>query len=254
MEKRLTPLNNLICVTGNGGAGKSIVSLALAHYLSEKKDYITILISADLFQPMLPVFLPFDKNTYDRNISIGDLFLKGFTYENPTNLTGRIRLHPSNNNLGFLGYVGGDNILRYSSDIISNDKLTTLIEILTKNFHADYIIIDCNTNIEEDILSSFAVKNSDKKILVLSPDNKGVSYKRSQEIFKNQADITILNNCYSYSPSKKLQDELNVGITLPHSKQAYEHFLTGDNFNFSDEFSTGIRKLAEQLLKNEEVK
>ncbi|MEG1993590.1 MAG: hypothetical protein RR048_01635, partial [Oscillospiraceae bacterium] len=189
-------MNNLISVCGNSGSGKSLVSCAIANEITRKYKKSVIIISPNKVAPMLPVFLPLQ--TFQRQNSIGDLFLNGVNFQN---LKGKIHLHPKNSNLAFMGYIETDNIFRYNSDISKNEmfSLLSLLSNSSDNSLCDYVIIDCDHNIPSCNISSFAVDNSFANLIVASPDNKGISYLTSQEPFiygsknDNQKSITILN-------------------------------------------------------------
>ena len=251
-------MNNLIAISGNSGSGKSLVSCAISNEITRKYKKSVIVINPNKVTPMLPVYLPLQ--TFERNNSLGDLFFNGISYQN---LKGKLHIHSKNSNLAFMGYISTDNILRYNSDI-SKDEISKLLNLLSdgsENAFCDYIIVDCNSDVTGCNLSLFAINNAFANIKVISPDNNGVSYLTSQEQFiqsPGAKNITVLNNCYDYSPVDVLKKELNINITLPHCKSAYEHYLSGGNFHFnfnetSKEFTSSIEKIITSFLevKNE---
>lgn len=248
-------MDNLICITGNSGSGKSLVCCAVANEIAKHKKSV-IVISPNKVTPMLPVYLPL--KTFERNNSLGDLFFNGISYQN---LKGKLHIHPKNSDVAFMGYIGADNVLRYNTDI-TKDEITKLLNLVTdggENALCDYVIVDCDSNIPSCNLSMFAVNNAFVNIKVISPDNRGVSYLTSQEQFiqsPGAKNITVLNNCYDYSPMDIMKKELNINITLPHCKSAYEHYLSGGNFHLGltqtgKEFNSSIEKISQSILEGD---
>ncbi len=243
--------SRLTAVWGNPGAGKSLVSLALAHRLTTMKQSV-ILISASKLTPMARVFLPFLEEKPEH--SLAKLLTGGIT---PATLRQKIRLHPKNENLGIMTLVSADNALQYQG---SWDRavISELYYTIRERELADHILIDCASDLFGDNMTYWALETADRLLCVLSPDNRGVAFHLSQEpvlrsgSFQTEDRIRVLNNAYDYSPAKQVAKDLEIRYVLPHCPEVYGKYLAGDPIlrlygKAGHRFEDGIRALVKEV-------
>lgn len=245
--------SRLTTVWGNPGAGKSLVSLALAHRLTAMKQSV-ILISASKLTPMARVFLPFLEEKPEH--SLAKLLTDGIT---PAAMRQKILLHPKNENLGIMTLVSADNALQYQGSW-DRAAISELYYTLKDRELADHVIIDCASDLFGDNMTYWALETADHLLCVLSPDNRGVAFYLSQEpvlrsgSFQMKERFTVLNNAYDYSPAKQIAKDLEIQHILPHCPEVYGKYLTGDPIlrlygKAGHWFEEGIRKLAKEVSK-----
>lgn len=219
-------MRNVIAVWGNSGAGKSLVSCALANALTAKGKSVIVL-STDKLAPMLPVFLPMLEAAPEQ--SLGRLLSGTISEERLRNV---IHIHPKNSNLGFMSLSGGENGLNYQVGW-SADTLQQLTQLLFSRDLVDYLLFDCTPDVLNDSATLFALSKADRVVQVLSPDTRGISFIRSQMTILrggsfNTEHITVLNNAHEYSPTRQLQKDYGMRYVLPHSRAAYSKFVGGE--------------------------
>lgn len=245
----MTP--HLTTVWGNPGAGKSLVSLALAHRLTAMKQSV-ILISASKLTPMARVFLPFLEEKPEH--SLAKLLTDGIT---PAAMRQKIRLHPKNENLGFMTLISADKTLQYQGSW-DRAAISELYYTLKDRELADHIIIDCASDLFGDNMTYWALETAEHLLCVLSPDNRGIAFYLSQDpvlrsgSFQTEEWITVLNNTYDYSPAKQVAKDLGAQYILPHCPEAYGKYLTGDPIlrlygRAGHRFEEEIKKLAKEV-------
>lgn len=217
-------MGKIIAVWGNNGSGKSLISCALGNALTAKNTNVIIL-SSDKLTPMLNVFLPFLEAK--PNSSLGIPLSDGII-----NLQGKIHVHNDNGCLGFMSLSPGENGLTYQTNWSAN-VIRNLLETLNAGEFAQYIVIDCTSNPLDDSLTLYALEHADTVINVLSPDTRGISFLQSQlpilrsGNFRVDEYITILNNCYAYSPASQIAQDYGCQYILPHAKDAYTRYIGG---------------------------
>lgn len=243
---------NTVAVFGNGGAGKTAVSSALAYALS-KRDKNIIVLSPDRVIPAIPIYLPKLKNLEPKN-SLGVL-LSGSINEDA--LKGKLHLHPKNDRIAFAGLISGETSLTY--DEFTKDSFLSLKETLNKT-PFDYLIVDCTSNLMSDYLSFMAVETADIVIRVLSSDVAGIEYDKSTTVwqggginFKPDEQIKILNKTSKTLPVSEISEVVNPQYELPFSVEVQNKLIAGDvlgNFDFKDGvlFSQQINYLADDVL------
>ncbi len=243
--------SRLTAVWGNPGAGKSLVSLALAHRLTTMKQSV-ILISASKLTPMARVFLPFLEEKPEH--SLAKLLTDGIT---PAAMRQKIRLHPKNEDLGFMTLISADNALRYQGTW-DRAALSELYYTIRERELADHILIDCASDLFGDNMTYWALETADRLLCVLSPDNRGVAFHLSQEpvlrsgSFQTEDRIRVLNNAYDYSPAKQVAKDLEIRYVLPHCPEVYGKYLAGDPIlrlygKAGHRFEDGIRALVKEV-------
>lgn len=250
--------NKVIAVWGNGGSGKSVISLAVANMLT-KKDKSVVVINTDKVTPMLRIYLPYLEEIYDTpETSAAPLYSGNI---NNVQFKRSLHTHPKNSNLGFLALGSHDDVLIYQ-DNWSNDTINQLVGFIFRLDIVDYIIFDCSCDIFSDNGSLYAIKRADHIIRVTSPDNRGYTYTKTQLRIMTGGDfgvdrnITILNNAHPYSPVEELLADWKYDYILPHSFSVQNNYIAGDLLSgFTDDigytFECEVKNIVERIIQHE---
>ena len=75
-------------------------------------------------------------------------------------------------NFGFIGYKTGEN--KYSYPKFGRAKAEELLGELCRL--ADYVIVDCTSNLDDSILAQTAIEKAEQIIRLSSPDLKSISF------------------------------------------------------------------------------
>ncbi|MEG1631878.1 MAG: hypothetical protein RR251_05110 [Hydrogenoanaerobacterium sp.] len=241
-------MDNLIAVWGNSGAGKSLVSCAVANALTKKGDNVIVLCT-DKLTPMFQVYLPMEIVLPEQ--SLGRLLSGEISEER---LRHTIHIHPKNDHLGFMALTSGENGLQYQVNW-STDNIYKLVAFLFEKGFAEYIIFDCTSDVLSDGGTLFALGQAQCVLELFSPDTRSVSFSQSQmSILQggnfNLKHIKIINNAYEYSPAVQMQKDYDIEFLLPHSRDVYGKFVGGGLIkDFSDEAGKKFEKVVEEILK-----
>lgn len=242
-----------IAVFGNGGAGKTTVSLAVAAELTKHEKNVLIL-SPDKTIPGIPVYLPKLQDLQPKH-SLGVLFSAPVTEES---LKNKIHLHPRNDRLSFMGLISGETTLTY--DDFEKDKFVELKNTLDKT-PFDYLIVDCTSNLMTDYISLIAVEMSETVIRVLSPDISGIEFSKSTDKwqggginFKPEEQIKIINKSSDDVPIAEMSDIISPDYILPESFEVKNKVIAGDtvsdfDFKYGVSFGEKIKDIVTHILK-----
>ena len=135
-------------------------------------------------------------------------------------------------NFGFLGYRTGEN--RYTYPKFGKAKAEDLLNALCKL--ADYVIVDCTSDLEGNILAQTAIEKADQIIRLSSPDLCSISFFLSQlsvytdSRFRLEDHIQGLNtpDADVYMPIEEAKTQLGeISFTLPFSSAVKEQFQQG---------------------------
>ncbi len=162
----------IIAVWGSPESGKSTfaVKLATAIYSSFQTSVITLFTSMET--PMLPILFPFTKK--EDMGSVGVPLSK--TDVEQSDIINNLITVKELQNFGFLGYKTGENKFTYPK--FGKAKAESLLNELTRL--SDYVIVDCSSILENDILAQTAIEKADQIIRVSSPDLKSLCFYISQ--------------------------------------------------------------------------
>ena len=147
------------------------MSVKIARYIAAQKKNV-ILVLADMSAPPLPYICP--ASDLEAEVSLGTILASA-------EVTGSIIkqnaiLHKRNEYLTMLAMLKGENAFTYAP--YTETQAKELLAELRRM--ADYIIIDCTSNITNDILSAVALIDSDAVLRLVSCDLKSISYLSSQ--------------------------------------------------------------------------
>ncbi|NLM61335.1 MAG: hypothetical protein GX193_04565, partial [Clostridiales bacterium] len=114
--------------------------------------------------------------------------------------------------LGVLGYTKGE--LAMNSLIQRYDTAASLLH--TAANICDYVVVDCQTNITQDHLTYTALEMARCKIIVCTPDLKGVSFWMSNvpmladSKYNMEDSIRVLNKVSSISPVHAIERRIGT--------------------------------------------
>ncbi len=207
----------IISVIGSPGSGKATVALKLAQELyCSTSNGAVIYLSPSLKVPALGVLFPNYKP--DSVFSLGAMFDKTDIFEE--DVLNHLVTVKAMNNFGCLGYMTGENKYTYAQ--LTEDKVSSFFDVLDRM--TGYVFVDC-TDEENDLISRYALRESDEVVLVLSPDLKSMVYLASnEEIFGTNAEraIRVLNVTENelFSPIDDVKANVkNISFVLPFSRQ-----------------------------------
>ena len=215
----------IISVIGSPGSGKTTVALKLAQelYCSTSNGAI-IYLSPSLKVPALGVLFPNYKP--DSVFSLGAMFDKTDIFEE--DVLNHLVTVKAMNNFGCLGYMTGENIYTYAQ--LTEDKVSSFFDVLDRM--TGYVFVDC-TDEGNDLVSRYALRESDEVLLILSPDLKSMVYIASNEyLLGTNAEkvIRVLNVTEGelFSPIDDVKANVkNISFVLPFSKQIRSQHLDG---------------------------
>ena len=120
---------------------------------------------------------------------------------------------------------------------------------------ADYIIIDCTSNITNDVLSAVSLIESDAVLRLVSCDLKSISYLNSQlpllldNKFNANKQYKAASNVSSFQADDEIEQIVGgVSFKIPHSDEIYKQFLAGNLFGgLTEKDSKGFRKAVSKI-------
>lgn len=245
--------NKIIAVMGSPGSGKTTASIKLALELAAKKKNV-ILVFCDPFTPVIPFVVPCP----EEQVSIGTLLTT-------PSLTQKMILDScipikESGYISLLGYRFGDSLMAYPQ--ITRERTVDFLVCL--RYLADFIILDCSTVFEADVLSMIAMELSDQTIKIGTSNLRGISYFEARSIllsdqrFQPEKQKMYLGNLKAGQEWEAVSVQYGgVEGVLPHlmaleqqyDEQALFEPLTGKE---AAPYDAAIRKLEEQINKPDE--
>lgn len=242
-------MGKFIAVWGSPNSGKTTLSMQLANYLSKKKGYQTIVVSADYETPALPYLFPMRSNK--ELASFGDV-LNNVNIVSEDILENMI-VPKGNENLGILGFKDREN--RFSYETFTAETIGLIYTELRKI--TDYVIIDCTSNLEHNLIANIGCQLSDKGIRLRTPDMKSLSWFGSQmEIYDSQHynvsnQIEVLNvNDMAVNPTVLEAKTDNTKVTLPYARDLRVKMQEGSltDLTSSQKYIKEMRKILNEIM------
>ena len=241
----------IIAVWGSPHSGKTTFAtkLATAIYASFESTVITLF--TDLETPVLPVLFPFEK-TEDLG-SVGVPLSK--TEVEQGDIINNLVTVKDMQNFGFLGYKTGEN--KYSYPKFGKAKAEDLLNELCRL--ADYVIVDCTSNLSDNVIAQTAIEKADQIIRLSSPDLKSMSFNHSQSTvysdskFRLDEHIHGINtpNVDVFMPIEEAKAQFGeISFTVPFSFAVKEQMQQGKLYvRTSDKrFETRMQDIASQVV------
>ena len=238
--------NQVLAVWGSPSSGKTIVSVKLARYIASQKKNV-ILVLADMSAPPLPYVCP--ASDLECENSLGNIL--GAAHADGNLIRQNAILHKKNEYLTMLAMLKGENAFSYAP--YTETQARALISEL--RHMADYIIIDCTSNITNDALSAVSLIESDAVLRLVSCDLKSISYLNSQlpllldNKFNANKQYKAVSNVSSFQADENIEQTVGgVSFKIPHSDEVYRQFLSGNLFaGLSEKDSRDFRKAVSKI-------
>lgn len=246
-------MGKMIAIWGSPNSGKSTLSAKIAVHLSEKYSKIVLVLSSDNTVPAIPVLFPGFK--LEPPCSLGVILSK--TEITQDEILKNIIVTKENPNIGFIGYMFGENSLSYPS--FDNKKIISLMKALSEL--CDYLIIDC-TSALQNLITITALETADNIIRTATPSPKTFSFFASQlpfladPIFRLGEHITVLNNTENdiFMPVTESARLLGYSyFNVAYSKLVKFQGLSGQLFKRVNgkSYNAAIKKLAERVVQDD---
>lgn len=244
--------NQVLAVWGSPSSGKTIMSVKVARYIASQKKNV-ILVLADMSAPPLPFVCP--TSDLEAELSLGNILGEAHVTENL--IKQNAILHKKNEYLTMLGMLKGENAFSYPP--YTETQAKELIDELRKM--ADYIVIDCTSNITNDVLSAVSLIESDAVLRLVSCDLKSISYLSSQlpllldnkfnanKQYKAASDVDV------FQADENIEQVVGgVSFKIPHSDEVRQQFLSGNLFagltqKDSKDFRKAVSKIANEVFE-----
>ena len=241
----------IIAVWGSPNSGKTTFSTKLATAIYDNYQATVVVLYCDLETPALPVIFPNEKSEDLGSVGVP---LSKIEVEMDDILQNAITLKQKGN-LVFLGYRTGDN--KYTFPKYGRAKAEALIELICE--HADYLIIDCTSNLDNNVLSATGLEMADQIIRLASPDLKCISYYLSQlpvysdSRYRLEEHIQGLNtpNADVYMPIEEAKSHLkDVRFTVPYCQMLKIQTQCGNLFEPTGDkqYEKRMKEIAQKVV------
>lgn len=231
----------IIAIWGNAGAGKSTVAIKIAlEYAQQKKN--VVLIDTNFIAPQTKIWFP--KETVSSENSMATILENNIELDAIMN-----KIYMANDYLGVLGYARDLSVNSFPS---RNDTPPELLSVLSEE--ADVIVVDCQSNITQDIMTFTALDVADAKVICLTPDLRGLAWYESnvpmlKEKWTQQGTnvITAFSKVKVNSPADALEKALgNINYYFPYYEEIEEELYIG---TMGSEKYKGHSKKYGQIIK-----
>ena len=243
--------NQVLAVWGSPSSGKTIMSVKLARYIASQKKNV-ILVLADMSAPPLPYVCP--SSDLESELSLGNIL--GAAHVDGNLVKQNAILHKKNEYLTMFAMLKGENAFSYAP--YTETQAREFIHALRQL--ADYIIIDCTSNITNDVLSAVSLIESDAVLRLVSCDLKSISYLNSQlpllldNKFNANKQYKAASNVSSFQADDEIEQIVGgVNFKIPHSDEVYKQFLAGNLFGGltekdSKDFRKAVSKISNEVF------
>ena len=244
--------NQVLAVWGSPSSGKTIMSVKIARYIASQKKNV-ILVLADMSAPPLPYVCP--STDLESELSLGNIL--GAAHVDGNLVKQNAILHKKNEYLTMFAMLKGENAFSYAP--YTETQVREFIHALRQL--ADYIIIDCTSNITNDVLSAVSLIESDAVLRLVSCDLKSISYLNSQlpllldNKFNANKQYKAASNVSSFQADDEIEQIVGgVNFKIPHSDEVYKQFLAGNLFGGltekdSKDFRKAVSKIANEVFE-----
>ncbi len=241
----------IISMWGNNGSGTTTLAVKLGIAIYTTYQSTVIIVHTGNETPILPVIFPFMKK--EDMGSIGVPLSK--TEVEQGDIINNLVTVKEMQNFGFLGYKAGENKFTYPK--FGRAKAEDLFNELKRL--ADYVIVDCSSNLENDILAQTAIEKSDQILRISSPDLKSVSFYLSQlpvyadSKYHLDDHIQGINtpNEDVFMPMEEAKTYLGeVSFTVPYSRAVKEQMQQGKLYLTTNDkrFENRMRDIATKVV------
>ena len=244
----------IVAIWGSPNSGKTTFATKLATAIYDSYRSTVIVLYCNLETPVLPIIFP---NMKHEDVGSVGIPLAKVDIENEDVIANLVTVK-ERQNFGFLGYRGGEN--KYTYPKYGRGKAEDLLDVLCKL--ADYVVVDCISDIESSILSSVSMEKADQIIRLSSPDLKSVSYNLSQMPlysdgkYRLESHIMGLNvpEADVYMPVEEVKSHLkDIAFTVPFSRQVKVQMQAGKLYEQTKDkaFDNRLKAIAKRVVEYE---
>lgn len=249
----------ILTICGNHKSGKSLYAASLANgilHKTPKASIIMINLSKDI-----PAHAMWEPSRVISNMnSVGFLFEEGIiTVKSVPKFT---ITHKSNDNIGLIGYCIGDTPITFNEP--TYDNVIELIKVADQL--ADYVILDCDSNMLSDFLAA-SIEMADDLSFLVTPDIDGTLYlqtfKKMYESNMKYAQV-IANMNYILSPVKTfngseafveqikngIESKNNLILEVPYNIEVDVAMGEGKIFDIYKSSPSKYKKVVDKHIKN----
>lgn len=214
----------IISVWGNNGAGKSTTAIKLANAFARRKKNV-ILIDADYVAPEINVWYP--KMEVRSEASLRIILDNAVTVET---VAGKLSMVAGRDNFGVLGYSKG-----YAANMITERKDTAEELLSVCEALAEVVIVDCQSNMLNDILTFSALEKAHERLIIITPDVRGLSWYESnvrpmEDAWENNGLSMTRAFCQvtRSSPAEAVESVIGTAeFMIPYSSYIDEELYSG---------------------------
>lgn len=244
-------VSKLIAVWGSQNSGKTTFTVKLALSIYEHYQATVLVLHTDNQTPTLPALFPNYKA--DNLYSIGVPLSK--TTVTQDDVIANIVTVKGKQNLGFLGFKDGEN--KYTYPAYDEKKVETLLTILESL--ANFVIVDCTSALDDNVLSAMAVQQADEVIRLVTPNLKCMSYCASQlplyanaqyRLERQLVGLNITDNDVIL-PIEEAKAHFNeVNFTIPYCRKVKEQWLGGQLLEPvpDKKYNAKLKAIAEKMV------
>lgn len=240
-------MSKVISIWGSPGSGKSTFAVKLASAIYDNYQSTVIVLFTDMTTPMLPVIFPNSKR--EDLFSVGEILSK--TEITVDDTVRNIVCIKDKGNFGFTGYLDSENKFTYPK--FDEKKAKDFIAVLETL--ADYVVIDCVSNMGDNILSQTALAVAEETIRLASPDLRCISWYLSQlPIYTGtEKQIQGMNtpDMDVFVPVSDVRSHLGeVSFTLPFCREVKQQFIEGKLCETLKDkrFTAKMKAIAERMV------
>ena len=241
----------IIAVWGSPHSGKTTFATKLATAIYTSFESTVITLYTDLETPVLPVLFPFRKT--EELGSVGVPLSK--TEVEQGDIINNLVTVKEMQNFGFLGYKAGEN--KYTYPKFGKAKAEDLLDELCR--FADYVVVDCTSNLDGNILAQTAIEKADQIIRLSSPDLHSISFFLSQLSVYSDSKYRIddhiqgINtpNADVFMPIEEVKSQFgDVSFTIPFSVSVKEQMQQGKIYMKTTDrrFESKMREIADKVV------
>lgn len=238
-------MGNLIAVTGSPGSGKTTVAVKLAKHLYDKDHKPVIVLSPDLYVPIMPVLFPRKSHSL---ASLGRVLER--TEITQGDLLQALVTAKEHKDFGVLGYRRGENLYSYPEP--TPDKVAQLLEGVRQLAHT--VVLDTTTR-REDRISQAGLAAATRVVHLVVPDVKCLAYELSlgQELYEPTRTLSVLHRLQREVPGAEeevLEYFRHPSMTVPYAREVLFQSMTGQLLDKTRDkkYGAAMAALAEAVI------
>ena len=216
----------LYAVWGSPNSGKTLLSVQLAKYLAHQHENVMLIFTDSEAPPLHYLASP---EEYISMRSIASVL--SAAHVSKELLKKNLVLFEREKYFSVLGWLPGENI--FSSAEFDEEIVKELYENAREV--CPYVIVDCGSNIANDILSAVALRDADKVLRLMNCDLKSVSYFKSNlpilsdHSFGIERQLPILSNLKPQQDATHMEQFLGRSyFEIPYCQDIETLFLEGN--------------------------